>query len=142
MTLQPPAGKTLRTYSPTDPGAGNPLIYQPPYGVSWDILAISCRLTTAVAVANRMLYFNTYWGGAVCSWTYAGNIQLASSAIDYIGQSGFYSVLPLTAGNMIFGMPTPMPANNNSLIQIGVDNMQGADALTLITLQVLESIEV
>lgn len=114
----------------SNPGAGNPYDLIPPTGHYHRVVAGRFVLTTAVAVANRVVKIDFYDGFINYGGFISNVVQAASLVYEYIFMVGY------TGGGHVQSNIVSLPWADNVWIHLwhylrfSVVNMQAADTLT------------
>jgi hypothetical protein len=127
----------------TTPAAGAVAYGEVPDGAIWRIRSMSFKLVTAVAVADRTVWVTVTDSGAKPLFYGASHpVQAASATVIYYAVNDY--PLPVDAAvdaGMIRSFLPQLVLTRSSKINIAVNNIQGADQLSDIRLNVEEWLE-
>lgn len=133
----------LVTYTPGNPGAGNPLVWTVPANTIVQVIYVGVTLTTNAAVANRVPYVSILDPvGNEGPHSYPGVVQPASMAWGHRWSIGI-APADWTADTPIVVAPLACCCQilTAGQVRVAVANMNAADAITGAVIKVMEWIE-
>ena len=126
------------------PGAGLERMWAVPANRVLQLVAVSCALTTAVAVADRSLFVGMETAGTRCAISGSGRVQVASAGpVGYHFATGVaFADLTAAGVDSVFAplMEDMFVRTGNSIV-ISVTNIQGADVLDSIVIRYKEWVQ-
>lgn len=117
----------LRSIAGTTPGAGVEISETVPAGARWELLSLRAVLTTAVAVANRVVTVTLDDGTTVYGQYPTGLSEPASSAYSYNYGQGLARFADVSPTALVGGLPINIRLGAGHRIRTATANLQAAD---------------